>query len=646
MTTIPIIEEYLCKVISSVIYPAGTSQASVGCDVRISRGWPQTSTLEAMVMSDTPSAWIAVNHRHGFTQDRTRFQRRWKAQSDQVDLGIIFHNDKAKSLLYILGNVLNDGVCGVIIDNISYPVVVSKGNSNLDVASAIYDAVSTAGFVQINCSGSVLSVVAPHVIDGRGEAYRTVSREILRTSEGYSVSIFAPSIQARDAIEEVVMNTISGQSVFFIENDTVGPAIFVSRELEDKGANANLYGLTLTWTIEAGLYEVQKTLSALWTVSVLNETYTIGDQSVVEPSVKPRLGAIRFDAWQNMSNAIDQQCAMALSGGKWNDRLPVNSQIGADKRVTWSTVTQDMMDEEIAAALRCGLSFWAFDSYDPNDQMSSALNLYLSSEKKDDLKFCMIGQSSNWSDTENKDGYSAALLRDIDLMGHEDWLRVQDQRPVYFVLDATDKQISSLPEGMYGAITYIRENVKKETGYNPYIVYMSSSSFQDYDNTIMAASIGADAASEYCCPRLNGTPQAYSSLASDTEADWTLRLEKGFPMIPTAMSGWDQRPLIENPQEFYPLSDNVNDQNYYEAADQAQIAHHVSNMMDFISNNISQTTGIGLIYAWNEFAEGGWIAPTFSQEGGDFSRIDAIGTVIQSPQKKSLYPNTDYIYRR
>ena len=325
------------------------------------------------------------------------------------------------------------------------------------------------------------------------------------------------------------MNAISGQSIFFIENDTVGPAIFVSRELEDKGENANLYGLTLTWTIEAGLYEVQKTLPALWTVSVLNETYTIGDQSVIEPSVKPRLGAIRFDAWQNMSNAIDQQCAMALSGGKWNDRLPVNSQIGADKRVTWSTVTQDMMDEEIAAALRCGLSFWAFDSYDPNDQMSSALNLYLSSEKNDNLKFCMIGQSSNWSDTESKDGYSAALLRDIDLMGHEDWLRVQDQRPVYFVLDATDKQISSLPEGMYGAITYIRENVKKETGYNPYIVYMSSASFQDYDNTIMAASIGADAASEYCCPRLNGTPQAYSSLASDAEADWTL-YHRPFPL--------------------------------------------------------------------------------------------------------------------
>jgi hypothetical protein len=37
-----------------------------------------------------------------------------------------------------------------------------------------------------------------------------------------------------------------------------------------------------------------------------------------------------------------------------------------------------------------------------------------------------------------------------------------------------------------------------------------------------------------------------------------------------------------------------------------------------------------LIYAWNEFDEGGWLCPTLSADGApDTSRIEALGSVLR-----------------
>ena len=37
---------------------------------------------------------------------------------------------------------------------------------------------------------------------------------------------------------------------------------------------------------------------------------------------------------------------------------------------------------------------------------------------------------------------------------------------------------------------------------------------------------------------------------------------------------------------------------------------------------------IGLVYAWNELAEGGWLMPTFTASGPDNSRTAALGATF------------------
>ena len=115
-------------------------------------------------------------------------------------------------------------------------------------------------------------------------------------------------------------------------------------------------------------------------------------------------------------------------------------------------------------------------------------------------------------------------------------------------------------------------------------------------------------------------------------------------MIPTAMSGWDQRPLIQTPQPFYPIGPGLNINNYYDAATASELGAHVVEMVSYlVSNPIACPAQVGLVYAWNELAEGGWLMPTYSPDGPDAGRVAAIGAAIATAIQQSSIPSIDLI---
>ena len=115
-------------------------------------------------------------------------------------------------------------------------------------------------------------------------------------------------------------------------------------------------------------------------------------------------------------------------------------------------------------------------------------------------------------------------------------------------------------------------------------------------------------------------------------------------MIPTAMSGWDQRPLIQNPQPFYPITPVLTLQNYYEMAMPEEVGSHIVEMVDYIvGNETACPAQVGLVYAWNELAEGGWLMPTYSPDGPDTRRVAAVGAAITAAVQRSTIPSIDLI---
>ena len=104
------------------------------------------------------------------------------------------------------------------------------------------------------------------------------------------------------------------------------------------------------------------------------------------------------------------------------------------------------------------------------------------------------------------------------------------------------------------------------------------------------------------------------------------------PYIPLVSSGWDKRPRKDNPVS-WELNDAYHQQAVFPGKASAQeIAEHLGKAIEFVQNNrqicIANTI---IIYAWNEFDEGGWISPTRNSDGSpDSSRLNAIKTILKA----------------
>jgi hypothetical protein len=625
------VEEAFCTLVESAIYPTGATGSSVtGLTTKIYRGWPTNRNLNADLSAGTVT--VTVFSKPNSSRDTSRYPRTWKPVSRTAPTLIASVSGTSVTLS---GPVAPGQTVGVIVDGVGYAYGVTAQDTLAKIAASLADIIPDASSNDV-----VLEVPRARTLAARVAGSGSSIMETRRQEQGFVISVWAPNPASRDATASLVDMRLSDVDWMSLKDGSSGRLRYLGTSESDASEVANLYKRDIDYIVEYPTTITQTSSEMLFGIGILGDSgSTVGFSCLSPPDqlVLPPLGAIRFDAWYDPDNAVDQQCAAALSPATFNFRLPSNASVTGGG-ASWPRATQSTMDAEIAAAAQAGLTFWAFDSYQPDDTLSLALSLYLSSSIRSRMKFCMLGQTSNWGEG---GADQPSLLRDIKMMTQPDYMTVLEGRPLYLVLDASADQTSGLPPGgIPTAIRYVRQAVMAAGGQNPYIVWLSGAALVDYDNTSAARAAGADAAGAYATPRLNGTAQPYGALVQATEADWTGRQQVGFPMIHTAMTGWDQRPLVETRQPFYPLSSNLTKDNYYETASSAAIGQHIAELaMRIIAEPASNPSQIGLIYAWNELAEGGWLMPTFSEQGANLDRVAAVGRALTNAVEQSRVPS-------
>ena len=618
MADISDVEKALVDAVVAVVYPGGISSPSLtGSNVRIYRGWPSPNGLDADLAAGTVNVSVFSDPKS--TRDTTRYPRLWKPGTSAIQTLTV---ELAAGIATFGGAGGVGQIAGVLVNGIGYSVAVGARDTPASIAAAL--AMEIDGAVAV---GGVLNVPAFGISAARVEGSGVVWQETRRQEQTITVTLWCADPGSRDQVTSLVDSTLSQVDWLALSDGSCARLLYKGTNVTDASEKGDLYRRDLTYMTEFPTI-VQQTVAAM-VFGTTNISLGIGPLSSA-PAAFPLLGAIRFDAWYDPTDVIDQQCAAALSGAKWLSRLPPNALVESGGSVSWPLATQAIMDVEIMAAVEAGIDFWAFDAYKPNDGLSRALSLYLSSPRRASLRFCMLGQSSAWADPTTSDGYSSTFHRDIGMMSEAGYVQVANGRPLYFVLDANAASLGSLPSGGVGAaITTIRTRAMAAGAGNPYIIWLSGAALADYDNTAAAIAAGADAAGAYATPRYTGTTQSYAALTETVATDWQQRMAKGFPMVPTAMTGWDQRPLIENPQPFYPLPPTLTDAEYYQSGTPAEIAAHVASMAaEIMAFPSTCPAGVGLIYAWNELAEGGWLMPTYTRTGPDQARVSALGNAL------------------
>jgi len=336
-------------------------------------------------------------------------------------------------------------------------------------------------------------------------------------------------------------------------------------------------------------------------------------------TTRPIVGAIRWDAWFGNHGVVGTAVHRSLGPSKWHSRLPFYAKVNGDEAIEIDGTPQAVMDREIEYAAAAGLDYWAFVTYAADDPLSLALKRYLSSQVRSKIGFCLITECARWP-------HQAFVDRVAALIQEPGYQRVLDGRPLLYLGFINEQWLEKLGgvEGFRRVLDTFRAAVMAKGLPKPYMVIMD---FTPREGKKWADALGCDAISSYVAGVGSGAIP-YSRMVENAEHFWEGCRNTEAQVVPIVVTGWDPRPRVEKPMPWgSPYGSHDGEVDRSEPATPAAIADHLRRGLRWLeTHRDSAAAQAAIIYAWNEFDEGGWLAPTLS-EGA--ARLDAISYVLR-----------------
>jgi len=300
---------------------------------------------------------------------------------------------------------------------------------------------------------------------------------------------------------------------------------------------------------------------------------------------KPFIGAIRWDAWHGDLDVPGRQMQMTLQPEKYHYRLPYYTKFKQDGTLSISHVTQDEIDEEIRYAIEAKLDYFAFCMYERGTPLALARDKYLDSAIKDKPKWCAILGVSAFPRDEDVEWLYNEFTKPF-------YFCVAGNRPLVFLFDCNAKQAEMVKK--------INSRCAEGNLPSPYYAAMG---FDGVKLSEAARAVGADALSAYTTAGENG--ESYADNCKRERDRWDAFRNTGFPVLPWVTAGWDPRPRMDHIVPWAKYEDN----SWAHVGDPEEIAGQLKRAVKYAGEYKCDANAV-LIYAWNEFDEGGWLLPT------------------------------------
>lgn len=340
----------------------------------------------------------------------------------------------------------------------------------------------------------------------------------------------------------------------------------------------------------------------------------------------PTFGAIRWDA--QYCDTRGEPCyeeEKALSPQHWQFRAPLHSRL-TDSKTLQFNATEASFDQEIRVAHAAGLGYWAYLAYgrdgklDLAHSMMQGLKYHRRSGIADQMSYCLIATLDTLG---RANGFDEATKRIHDLFSDHNYQRTKDGRPLLFLyyLDALLPSYwnGSLAE-LGKSMSHLRNQTTSSGDKNPYIVLLHTPATTA---ETVRKQIGADAISAYGInfgPNRSGT---YPELQRHVEHYWEDELaQTAGSVVPTVMVGWDSRPRKETPPAYDKRDYTRIDKSAHVAiATPSEFSFACRQASRFMSSHPDRCPyQIALVYSWNEYSEGGALAPTLGDPSASMLR--------------------------
>ncbi len=366
-----------------------------------------------------------------------------------------------------------------------------------------------------------------------------------------------------------------------------------------------------------------------------------------DPS-KPIVGVIRWDAWTpNLHPTTTTQNKWITADlGKWGYRLPFfakNLPNNTKDSEVINEDSQEIIDKEILYTSQAGINYWTFFWFnfwwqDSNTtwRYNYGLNNYLNSPYKNKMNFALMLGCCGLLDHYPTDWEPKVVPKIVNLVKQPTYQKVLNGRPIIYVFGASqlsgwfncgyyDYRYGTCADKSYTkskvALDYLRAEIQKAGLPNPYLVAMVWD--PGNKNYTSSTGYGFDAITSYSGHDASVntlTQKSYTTLSADNLAYREKAKASGNKIIPPVNTGWDRRPD--------PGYNGV----WYEAGTPIQVGANLKAAIDWNKANptLTETNNV-LIYAWNEFVEGGWLGPTLEDKG---ARLNAISNILGGTQIK------------
>ena len=310
-------------------------------------------------------------------------------------------------------------------------------------------------------------------------------------------------------------------------------------------------------------------------------------------------GAYFFEGWTGKTNHVTERLKTEFA-----DREPVWG---------WNDDSPQVMQRQIDLAADHGLSFFAFDWYWPESRekrtpLNRGLELYLDAPNRDRLQFCLL--------VANHGGYQ---IGPADWDGVCDvWLKLFEQ-PNRLRVAGKPLLIFFSPRDL---LDHFAGVIALKAAFNQ---LQSKARSRGLAGVSIAACCApgpehgwidlADLkAAGFTCltgynyhgyPKAEPAEQKFAAMIAGHEDLWNRFAAKGvLPYMPCVTTGWDKRPWEDARKP--PQAP------YYPDRSPQQVTDFISRAARWMDAHPDKTPAerIVLLYAWNEYGEGGYLAPT------------------------------------
>ena len=354
-------------------------------------------------------------------------------------------------------------------------------------------------------------------------------------------------------------------------------------------------------------------------VSLGGEKPATRSQEVSQPSKKANvtLGAYYFDGWAGRSAHADDpgqlwaRSAPTHLTKRMLDEFPEREPIWG-----WRDDSLEAVQRQIDLAADHGLAFFAFCWYWHNNRQAinrkaiaedpkhAGLELFLKAPNNRRMKFCLLVANHQGFEIQGTKAWQQAADFWMPYLKHPLHLTVGgNPLLIIFSPGGGDKdgfaclQQAARQAGLPGVAVAACGGGRADLGYTHKTHY----------NTVPGYAAGSE-------------KRPYAELVQHNQRAWGG--SRTMPYIPVLTAGWDKRPW-EGPAGL-----NQRPGWYFPDRTPEQFAGFLRAALDWMDKHPEQTTAerIALIYAWNEFGEGGYLAPTRGDPEGKY--LKAIQSIV------------------